>query len=109
MPGSSTVLYLLGVEVAPQAEAQWAAWHRQVHMHDVLRCPGFRQGVRWRDAEAAPDGWARYLVLYQLESRTALDAYLGGPEVARLRADHEARFGAVTRLTRRVLADPQVP
>jgi len=109
MPGSGTVLYLLGIEVAPEAEARWAPWHREVHMRDVLRCPGFQRGTRWRDMEAAPDGWARYLVLYEVESRTALDAYLGGAEVARLRADHEARFGAVTRLTRRVLGDPAVP
>lgn len=109
MPHPRTILYLLTIEVSPDAEADWAPWHRGEHMRQVLLCPGFRTGVRWRDEVSAPDGWARYLVLYEVESRAALEAYFRGPEVARLRADHEARFGAVTRLARRVLSDPAGP
>jgi hypothetical protein len=43
------------------------------------------------------------MILYELESRAALDKYLKSDAVIRLRADHYARFGSSTRLSRMLL------
>jgi Domain of unknown function (DUF4286) len=99
----SGAVYAVVIEVAPEAEARWAPWHAEQHMAEVLAEPGFRGGRRWRDVEAAKDGWARYVAHYDADSVETIAAYRRSEAGARLKADHEARFGAVTRLTRAVL------
>ena len=99
----SGAVYSVVIEVAPQAEARWAPWHADVHMPEVLAQPGFRGGRRWREVEPAKDGWARYVAHYDAESLEAIEAYRRSEVAGRLRADHEARYGTVTRLVRAVL------
>jgi hypothetical protein len=98
-------VYAVVVEVAPEAEARWAPWHADIHMPEVLAQPGFRGGRRWRDVERAKDGWARYVTHYEVESVEVIGAYRASDAVARLRADHDGRFGTVTRISRAVLTD----
>jgi hypothetical protein len=98
-----SAVYAVVVEVAPEAEARWAPWHADVHMPEVLVQPGFRGGRRWRDVEPAKDGWARYVTHYDAESVEAIEAYRLSETAARLRADHDQRFGPVTRVARAVL------
>lgn len=99
----SGAVYAVAIEVAPEAEARWALWHAEQHMADVLAQPGFRGGRRWRDVEPAQDGWSRYLAHYDADSVEAIEAYRRSGVAARLRADHDDRFGTVTRLSRAVL------
>jgi hypothetical protein len=99
----SGAVYAVVIEVAPEAEARWAPWHADQHMADVLAQPGFRGGRRWRDVEPTTDGWARYVAHYDADSVEAIEAYRRSDVAARLRADHEGRFGTVTRLSRAVL------
>jgi Domain of unknown function (DUF4286) len=99
----SGAVYAVVIEVAPEAEARWAPWHADVHMPEVLTQPGFRGGRRWRDVEATKDGWARYVAHYDADSVEAIEAYRRSEAGARFKADHEAHFGAVTRLSRAVL------
>jgi len=98
-----SAVYAVVVEVAPEAEARWAPWHADVHMPEVLAAAGFRGGRRWRDLEPAGDGWARYVTHYDAQSVEAIAAYRRSEAAARLRADHDGRFGSVTRVTRAVL------
>ena len=98
-----SAVYAVVVEVAPEAEVRWAPWHADVHMPEVLAQPGFRGGRRWRDVEPAKDGWARYVTHYEAESTEAIEAYRRSETAARLRADHDRRFGPVTRVSRAVL------
>ena len=101
----SAVVYAVVIEVAPEAEARWAPWHAQVHMPEVLAQPGFRGGRRWRDVERARDGWARYVAHYDADGIESLEAYRRSEAGARIKADHEARYGSVTRISRSVLTD----
>ena len=98
-----TAIYLVKVEVAPSAERAWDDWNTKHHIPDVLAQPGFARASKYRLDACAPDGWSRYWVLYELESRAALDAYLSGEAVKRLRADHASRFADTTRLSREIL------
>ena len=99
----SGVVYAVAIEVAPEAEARWAPWHADVHIPEVLAQPGFRGAWRWRDVERAKDGWVRYVVHYEGESVEAIEAYRRSEVAARLRADHDTRYGNVTRISRSLL------
>jgi hypothetical protein len=96
------VLYGVMVEVDPKEEAAWNEWHTRQHIPDVLAQPGFMRATKYR--LDTPNGdWSQYLTAYELASREALDAYLQGDAVSRLRADHYAHFGHCTRLSRMIL------
>jgi hypothetical protein len=103
----SSVFYTITAEVDPAAEPDWFDWYTRVHVRDVLAQPGF---VRAAIYKADADGRARskYVVMYEVASREALEAYLGGDDVHRLRADFQSHYGAVTRLSRQILSPVQV-
>ena len=97
-------VYLVKAEVAPEAERAWDEWNTRQHIPEVLAEAGFVRATKYRlEGDAAADGWIAYWVLYEVESREALEAYLTGEAVGRLRKDHSARFGSVVRLSRAIL------
>ena len=96
------VVYGVMVEVDPKEEVAWNEWHTRQHIPAVLAQPGFMRATKYR--LDTPNGdWSQYLTEYELVSRAALDAYLQGEGVSRLRADHYAHFGHCTRLSRMIL------
>ncbi|HVE82296.1 MAG TPA: DUF4286 family protein [Myxococcales bacterium] len=97
------VLYIVTVDVAPPSEAAWNVWHSQVHMPEMLRQPGFISATKYIEPSPLTDGWFRYVIFYELASPDALAAYEASDAAKRIRADHETRFGNVTRVARRVL------
>lgn len=99
----SRVIYQVQVQVAPEAERSWDVWNTREHVPAVLRQAGFVRAVKYRTEPADGSGWVEYLVHYEVASRAALDSYLAGDDVVRLRREHEERFGEVTRLSRRIL------
>src|SRR2546423_1555113 len=42
------VLYMVTVEIDPQAEAAWDAWNTEHHTPEVLREPGFVRAAKYR-------------------------------------------------------------
>ncbi|RDE08281.1 DUF4286 family protein [Pelagibacterium lacus] len=76
-------------DVAPGAEEDFIAWHRQEHMPERLSIPGFLSGQRWNNERAKP----RFFTLYVLENAdvAASPAYID-------------RLNAPTPWTRRVMA-----
>jgi len=99
-------VYRVTIEVAPEAEQAWLEWQATEHIPAVLRQPGFLGATQWKDRERAADGWVRYVVHYRAESVAAIEAYRSSAEADRLRMEHDARHGKVTRVIRSVLADP---
>ncbi len=97
-----SVIYAITAEVNPVDEATWDEWQTRHHMPDVLSQPGFLRVTKYK-VDAPADGWSQYLIMYEVASREALDAYLTGEAVIRLRADHYSRFGSSTRLSRLIL------
>jgi len=97
-------VYLVKAEVAPEAERAWDDWNTRHHIPEVLAEPGFVRAVKYRLEDGiAPDGWIAYWILYEAVSREALESYLSGDAVKRLRADQTARFGPSVRLSRAIL------
>jgi hypothetical protein len=97
------VLYMVTIDVSPASEAAWNDWHARHHMPDILQQPGFIGARKYAEPGPLTDGWFRYVIFYELESSEAIVAYQAGDAARRLRADHERRFGGVTRVARRIL------
>ena len=97
-----SVIYAINAEVNPVDEQTWDEWQTRHHMPDVLSQPGFLRVTKYK-IDAPADGWSQYLIMYEVASREALDDYLQGEAVTRLRADHYSRFGTSTRLSRSIL------
>ena len=101
------VFYAVTVEVDPEEEAAWNEWHTHLHIPQVLAQPGFARATKYR-LDTSNGDWHQYLTLYELVSREALDAYLQGEAVTRLRADHYHHFGHCTRQSRMILTPTAV-
>jgi len=70
------VLYMVKVWVSPDGGSGYLRWLEHKHMAEVIAEPGFLW-ARKVDLEQVDDkGWDGYLVIYGLESRDALEAYL---------------------------------
>ena len=96
-------IYAVRIEVDPNDEKAWDEWHTRQHIPDVLAAhPGLVRALKYK-VDANSDEWRQYLVLYEFDSREAMDEYLTSEEVVRLRADHFAHFGSSTRLSRMLL------
>jgi antibiotic biosynthesis monooxygenase (ABM) superfamily enzyme len=64
-------LLRVAVEVEPDIEAEWNRWYDEVHLPEIVNCPGFRHAARY---VASADGRRFYLALYDLEGPEALDS-----------------------------------
>ena len=90
-------LYVVSLEVAPDAEPAWLQWMRELHIPEVLREPGFLRCRLWKDTARAQDGWARYVAQYELTGPEAVERYLQGEAGKRLRAGGVAGVGTTKR------------
>lgn len=91
-------VYLIRTQIAPDREAEWDRWHREVHVPEVLQEKGFRRARRLRLVEGEESH--RYWTLYDVESVAALQAFRQGPASVRLRDAHDQRFGRSSDLKR---------
>ena len=82
---AGTCLYVVRFWADPKQCGPLMDWLDRGHMADVASQPGFLGVRRVRLEETAADGWQAYLMLYELESRAALQAYFA-------RADLQAKF-----------------
>ena len=91
-------VYMVRTRIAPEREAEWELWHREVHVPEVLAERGFRRARRLRLVEGEDP--YRYWTVYDLESSEALQAYRQSPASVRLQAQHDTRFGRSAELQR---------
>jgi hypothetical protein len=64
-------LLVVDVSVDPKVEQEWNGWYDNKHLPEILGCPGFLNGTRYRSTgDAAP----RYLTVYELSSPEALES-----------------------------------
>ncbi len=99
------VLYVVTLEVHPEAEHDWLLWMQGLHIPEVLCEPGFVRCRLWKDTVKAPDDWVRYVVQYELTGQDAVEQYVASDAAKRLRADGVTRFGEVMRASRAILTE----
>jgi hypothetical protein len=73
------VLYMVKAWVSPDGGQRYLDWLERKHMAEVIREPGFLWAKRCRLDQKDDHGWQGYLLIYGLESRAALEAYLASP------------------------------
>jgi antibiotic biosynthesis monooxygenase (ABM) superfamily enzyme len=73
------VLYMVRAWVSPLGGERYLRWLETKHMAEVITEPGFLWARRCRLEQTDDKGWQGYLLIYGLESRAALEAYLNCP------------------------------
>ncbi len=73
------VLYMVRAWVSPEGGERYLRWLEDKHMAEVISEPGFLWARKCRLEQTDADGWQGYLLIYGLESRDALEAYLASP------------------------------
>jgi hypothetical protein len=56
------------VDIDPTVEDEFNRWYNDVHVGEVLDCPGWISGARYVAVEGSP----KYLAMYELENDNAL-------------------------------------
>jgi hypothetical protein len=69
-PGRGLLLATMDVDEAYDAELN--RWYDEEHLPERVSCSGFLSGRRFRLLEGQPEGQARYLAIYDLESPEVL-------------------------------------
>jgi len=64
-------LLVVDVVAAPQTEDEWNRWYDEVHVPEILECPGFLEGARYV-SDGSED--RRYLTIYKISGPDALDS-----------------------------------
>ncbi|ORA39235.1 DUF4286 family protein [Mycobacterium aquaticum] len=63
-------------DIAPGREAEFNEWYDNVHLPEILGCPGWLSAVRYESIAGQP----KYLAIYQLDRPDALET----PQVRRV-------------------------
>ncbi len=57
------------VDIDPAYEEEWNKWYNEVHLPEIVDCPGFRRARRF----VAVDGSPKYIAIYDIDSKKALE------------------------------------
>ena len=83
-------ILLVTAAVAPEIEAEWNRWYDEVHVPEILACPGVHSAIRCETSHAASvRGWTArpeetsqaYVAIYQIDGPEVLET----PEFAKAR------------------------
>ena len=71
------VVLMTTVDVDPSAIDQFNHWYNEVHLPEILACPGFLSAARYECVAGQP----QFVAIYELESEAALST----PEMKKVR------------------------
>ena len=95
------MFYVVYVEVEAETADAWEAYMRGHHIQEVVDTGCFT-GAIFTSMEEAPAGKRAFRTIYTAEDQAALDRYFA-THAARLRDDHNRRFGSQVSARREVL------
>lgn len=95
------IMYNVTVSIDPDAEREWLAWIKEVHLPDVLATGHFAEAKIARIL-AEEEGGKAYSIQYFAESMEAYQTY-EREDAERLRAEHRKKFGTKTAAFRTLL------
>ncbi len=64
-------ILIVDAKVDPDAESEWNRWYDNVHLPEIIQCPGFCRAARYVNET---DGSRSYLTVYELESPEAIES-----------------------------------
>jgi len=62
-------LLVVSAEIDPAVEKEWNEWYNNIHLPEIVQCPGFSQAARY---VSDSNGGRKYLAIYELESEDAV-------------------------------------
>lgn len=62
------IVSVVGVDVESEVEAEFNRWYDEKHVREVLDCPGWKWGTRYRSTGSSPN----YLAIYGMEREEAM-------------------------------------
>ena len=75
--------YLVKFWVHPESRKAVLEWLDSGHMADMVALPGFLFVRRVKLEQDSADGWSGFMMIYGVESKTALQHYFDGPAPAK--------------------------
>ncbi len=67
-PIADDIISVVGVDVESNAEDEFNRWYDEKHVREVLDCPGWLWGTRYKSTEGSPN----YLAIYAMECEEAM-------------------------------------
>jgi hypothetical protein len=68
MSSLPTYLSVVTVDIEAGVEKEFNRWYDEVHVPEVLACPGWEQGARYVAVEGSP----RYMAVYEMSGPEAM-------------------------------------
>lgn len=68
---SSKVLWVVEAKIDPEVEQDWNNWYDDIHLPDIMTCPGFLSATRLVHEK---NGERVYLAIYELDSSAAVES-----------------------------------
>lgn len=65
-------LQVVTATIEPSVENEWNAWYNDVHLPEIVDCPGFKSAQRYVAQES--DGSRSYVSVYELSDAKALES-----------------------------------
>ena len=65
-------LLVASAEVDPAVEEEWNRWYDEVHVPEMVDCPGWLSGIRYVSEDES--GKRHYIGIYELEGPQALES-----------------------------------
>ncbi len=75
------ILNIIATECPAENEAKFNEWYNEVHIPLLFKFKGMKKVTRYQLVGESKDQ-ARYLALYEYESKEAMDAFAKSPEFA---------------------------
>ena len=63
---------VVDVDLDPECESDWNEWYDNVHLQEIIACPGFVRATRYIAPEADENDRRRHLTIYELTDAQAL-------------------------------------
>lgn len=86
--GNNMLIQIVASESSPEKEAEYNKWYMDKHIPMLFGYKGMKQVSRYQRISDNEE-CAKYLVLYEFESKEAMDAFHKSPEFAAAIEDFE--------------------
>ncbi len=93
MPGN-VIIQIVASQSTPEKEAEFNRWYSDVHVPMFFGYKGLKKASRYKRI-GDDDRSAKYLAIYEFETKEALDGFAKCPEFAAAVEDFEKRKEAV--------------
>src|SRR5205823_2394592 len=94
----ATILFMVKATIPSDKEAAFNRWYNEEHVPQVFQFPGLVSAHRYRLVDG--DDKYRYIAIYELQDEATYRRFIASDHMKTLRADYDARFGAVSQRAR---------